>query len=84
MDLHGPCDARRQSAPRLRGSASKIRAGIHTGEVELIGGNVRGLAVHETARIAGAAKAGEVLVSSTTKQLLAGSDLAFESTGFTN
>ena len=60
----------------------EIRAGIHTGEVELIGGNVRGLAVHETARIAGAAKAGEVLVSSTTKQLLAGSDLAFESTGF--
>jgi len=59
----------------------EIRAGIHTGEVELIGGNVRGLAVHETARIAGVAKAREVLVSSTTKQLLAGSELAFESAG---
>jgi len=60
----------------------EIRAGIHTGEVELVGGNVRGLAVHETARIAGAAKAAEVLVSATTKQLLTGSDLTFESTGF--
>jgi class 3 adenylate cyclase len=43
---------------------------------------VRGLAVHETARIAGAAKAAEVLVSATTKQLLTGSDLTFESAGF--
>jgi class 3 adenylate cyclase len=60
----------------------EIRAGVHTGEVELIGGNVRGLAVHETARIAGAAKAHEVLVSATTKQLLAGSELSFESAGF--
>jgi class 3 adenylate cyclase len=60
----------------------EIRAGIHTGEVELIGGNVRGLAVHETARIAGVAKAREVLVSATTKQLLAGSELSFESAGF--
>jgi len=60
----------------------EIRAGVHTGEVELIGGNVRGLAVHETARIAGAAKAREVLVSATTKQLLAGSELSFESAGF--
>lgn len=60
----------------------EIRAGIHTGEVELVGGNVRGLVVHETARIAGAAKAGEVLVSSTTKQLLTGSELIFDSAGF--
>ncbi len=60
----------------------EIRAGVHTGEVELVGGNVRGLAVHETARIAGAAKAAEVLVSATTKQLLTGSDLTFESAGF--
>ncbi|MGC1677001.1 MAG: adenylate/guanylate cyclase domain-containing protein [Candidatus Binataceae bacterium] len=58
-----------------------IRAGIHTGEVELIGDDVRGLAVHEAARVAGAATADEVLVSSTTKLLLAGSGLAFESAG---
>ncbi|HXL99765.1 MAG TPA: adenylate/guanylate cyclase domain-containing protein [Rhizomicrobium sp.] len=58
-----------------------IRAGVHTGEVEFLGNNVRGLAVHETARVAGAAQAGEVLISATTKFLLAGSDLAFESAG---
>ena len=58
-----------------------IRAGIHTGEVELVGDNVRGLAVHETARIAGVAAPGEVLVSNTTMHLLAGSGLSFESAG---
>ncbi len=58
-----------------------IRAGIHTGEVEFIGDNVRGLTVHEAARVAGTAAAGEVLVSATTKLLLAGSELAFESAG---
>ena len=58
-----------------------IRAGIHTGEVELVGTDVRGLAVHEAARVASAATPGEVLVSATTKLLLAGSDLSFESAG---
>ena len=58
-----------------------IRAGIHTGEVELVGNDVRGVAVHEAARVAGAATAGEVLVSATTKLLLAGSGLSFESAG---
>ena len=46
-----------------------------------MGDNVRGLAVHETARVAGVAAAGEVLVSATTKHLLAGSELAFEPAG---
>ena len=55
--------------------------GIHTGEVELVGTDVRGLAVHEAARVAGAATAGEVLVSATTKLLLTGSGLAFASAG---
>jgi class 3 adenylate cyclase len=58
-----------------------IRAGIHTGEVELVGTDVRGLAVHEAARVAGAASEGEVLVSATTKLLLTGSGLSFESAG---
>ena len=58
-----------------------IRAGIHTGEIELVGTDVRGLAVHEAARVAGAATGGEVLVSATTKLLLAGSGLSFESAG---
>ncbi len=58
-----------------------IRAGIHTGEVELVGTDVRGLAVHEAARVAGIAGAGEGLVSATTKLLLSGSGLALESAG---
>src|SRR5277367_1916524 len=58
-----------------------VRAGIHTGEVELVGTDVRGVAVHEAARVAGAATASEVLVSATTKLLLAGSGLSFESAG---
>lgn len=58
-----------------------IRAGVHTGEVELIGDDVRGLTVHEAARVAGVAMPGEVLVSATTKVLLAGSGLTFESAG---
>jgi class 3 adenylate cyclase len=58
-----------------------IRAGVHTGEVEFVGDNVRGLAVHEASRVAGVAMPGEVLVSATTKQLLAGSELAFEPAG---
>ena len=58
-----------------------IRAGVHTGEVEFVGDNVRGLAVHETARVAGVAGAGEVLVSATTMHLLEGSGIALESAG---
>jgi class 3 adenylate cyclase len=59
----------------------EIRAGVHTGEVEFVGDNVRGLAVHETARVAAVAGAGEVLVSATTKHLLEGSGIALESAG---
>jgi class 3 adenylate cyclase len=59
----------------------ELRAGIHTGEVELVGTDVRGLAVHEAARVAATATAGEVLVSATTKLLLTGSGLPFESAG---
>src|SRR5579885_497578 len=58
-----------------------IRAGVHTGEIEFIGNDVRCLTVHEAARVASVATAGEVLVSVTTKLLLAGSGLSFESAG---
>ena len=57
------------------------RAGIHTGEVEHSDTDVRGIAVHVTARVAAAAGAGEVLVSATTRQLLTGSGLAAVSRG---
>jgi class 3 adenylate cyclase len=59
----------------------EIRAGAHTGEVELAGGGVRGLAVHIGARVAALAGPGEVLVSRTVKDLVAGSGLTFEDRG---
>jgi pimeloyl-ACP methyl ester carboxylesterase len=59
----------------------EIRAGIHTGECELDGSKIRGIAVHTGARIASLAEPGEVLVSSTVKDLVAGSGLAFEDRG---
>ena len=59
----------------------EIRAGAHTGEVELLDGEVGGLAVHVGARIGGTAGPSEVLVSSTIKDLTAGSGLVFEDAG---
>jgi class 3 adenylate cyclase len=59
----------------------EVRVGVHTGEVELDGTAVRGIAVHIGARVASRAGPGEVLVSSTVKDLVAGSGLAFESRG---
>ena len=59
----------------------EVRVGVHTGEVELDGTAVRGIAVHIGARVAAGAGVGEVLVSSTVKDLVAGSGLAFESRG---
>jgi len=58
-----------------------IRAGIHTGEVELVPGGIRGLAVHETARIMALGSRGDVLLSSTTRELSAGSGLTYEDRG---
>jgi class 3 adenylate cyclase len=59
----------------------EIRAGIHTGEVEVRGTDLGGLAVHIAARVAASASGGEVLVSSTVKDLLAGSGLRFVDRG---
>jgi class 3 adenylate cyclase len=59
----------------------EVRAGVHTGEVELVPGNVRGVAVHMAARVMALARPGEVLISGTTYELLAGSSLVFESRG---
>lgn len=57
------------------------RAGIHTGEIELQGDDVRGIAVHAAARILAIAEPGEVLVSGTVRDLLAGSGLEFAERG---
>jgi class 3 adenylate cyclase len=58
----------------------QIRAGVHVGEVESVGDDVRGVAVHETARIMGAAAGDEILVSEAAR-LFAGADLTFEDRG---
>jgi class 3 adenylate cyclase len=59
----------------------EVRAGLHTGECETIDGKVGGLGVVIGARIGGIARPSEVLVSSTVKDLVAGSGLAFEDRG---
>ncbi len=67
---------------RLAGLGLDVRAGVHTGEVERPGGGrPRGIAVHTGARIAAAAQAGDVFVSTTTRDLVAGSGLEFEERG---
>jgi class 3 adenylate cyclase len=59
----------------------RIRAGLHTGEIEIVAGNARGVAVHAAARIAALAGPDEVLLSGTTRDLVEGSDLVFEDRG---
>jgi class 3 adenylate cyclase len=59
----------------------EIRAGLHTGECEVVNGKIGGIAVHIGARVAAEAGPGEVLVSQTVRDLVAGSGLAFEERG---
>jgi class 3 adenylate cyclase len=68
-------------ADSVRDLGIQIRAGVHTGEVEVDGDAVRGIAVHIGARVAALAGPSEVMVSSTVKDLVAGSGLAFEDAG---
>jgi class 3 adenylate cyclase len=65
----------------VRALGIEVRVGLHTGEIELAGDRAGGIAVHIGARVAGHAGAGEVLVSSTVRDLVAGSGLVFEDRG---
>jgi len=80
----GPARAIR-CASAITGAAKELglelRAGLHTGECELVDGKVAGIAVHTGARVASQAQPGEVIVSSTVKDLVAGSGIAFEDRG---
>ncbi|HEV3376249.1 MAG TPA: adenylate/guanylate cyclase domain-containing protein [Thermoleophilaceae bacterium] len=58
-----------------------VRCGLHTGECELLDGDVGGIAVHISARVNALARGGEVLVSGTVKDLVVGSDLDFDDRG---
>lgn len=65
----------------VRSIGLEIRVGVHTGEVEVVPGHIRGVAVHETARIMALAGPGEILVSSTTRELSSGSGLTYADRG---
>ena len=66
---------------RSERSGSRIRAGLHIGEIEVLPDDIAGLAVHIGARVSALAGAGEVLVSSTIKDLVVGSGLEFDDRG---
>jgi class 3 adenylate cyclase len=68
-------------AEGVRSLGIEVRAGLHTGEVEVMNGDIGGLAVHIGARVMGAAGPGEVLVSSTVKDLVVGSGIEFAERG---
>ena len=65
----------------VAGLGMRIRSGAHTGEIELRGDDIGGIAVHIASRVANLARPGEVLVSRTIKDLTAGSGLTFEDRG---
>jgi class 3 adenylate cyclase len=65
----------------VRSLGIEVRAGLHTGEVEVMNGDIGGLAVHIGARVMSAAGPGEVLVSSTVKDLVVGSGIEFAERG---
>jgi class 3 adenylate cyclase len=65
----------------LRASDIDIRSGLHAGEIELRGDEIGGIAVHIAARISAQAESGEILCSSTVKDLVTGSDLTFVDKG---
>jgi class 3 adenylate cyclase len=80
----GPARAVRCAAEiveQVRTLGLQLRAGLHTGECELVGDDVAGIAVHIGARVMACAQAGEVLASSTVKDLVVGSGLRFEDRG---
>ena len=80
----GPARAIRSAcamARTVRDLGIEIRAGLHTGEIELSGEGISGIAVHIGARVIANAEPGEVLVSSTVKDLVAGSGIQFADRG---
>ena len=84
VSFEGPARAvrcARQISHEVCSLGLTIRAGVHIGECEMIGAKPAGIAVHIASRITGEAGAGEVLVSSTVKDVVAGSDLMFEDRG---
>lgn len=67
--------------PSVEDLGLRVRVGVHTSEVEIVGGKARGVGVHAAARVASLAGPGEVFVSGTTHDLLDGSGLSLDSRG---
>ena len=74
-------DAAQRIRERVGRLGLEVRQGLHVGEVELLGGDLAGLAVHEAARIVAEAEPGEILVSAIARSLAEGAGFAFESRG---
>jgi pimeloyl-ACP methyl ester carboxylesterase len=74
----------RSVCEKMRPLGLQVRTGLHAGECELIGGDIGGIAVHIAARVAATAGPDEVMVSSTVKDLVAGSGLQFADRGAYN
>ncbi len=81
MDRHERSAALVRSAMRCVSLNLEVRCGLHTGECEVVGNDLAGIAVHTGVRVAGLAAPGEVLVSQTVRDLVAGSGLSFEDRG---
>jgi class 3 adenylate cyclase len=82
--FEGPANAILSAARNIdaaRELGLDIRAGVHVGEVEIVGDDIRGVAVHEAERVCATARAGEVLVSETTRALALASGLDFDDRG---
>lgn len=80
----GPARAIQCASAIVQGSRAlgvEIRAGLHTGEIELMGSDVGGISVHIGARVSALAGSGEVLVSSTVRDLVVGSGIEFDERG---
>jgi class 3 adenylate cyclase len=80
----GPARAIRSAAAIVSAAADlgmEVRVGLHTGEIEMRGDDIGGLAVHIAQRVSSLAQPSEILVSSTVKDLVAGSGIEFESRG---
>ena len=84
VHFDGPARAIRCASAIVDGAARLglgVRAGVHTGECEMVGGKLRGVAIHIGARVMAAAAPGEVVVSSTVRDLVAGSGIQFADRG---
>jgi class 3 adenylate cyclase len=81
----GPARAIRCATAIRQGARNEfgldVRSGLHTGEIEVLGNDVGGIAVHIGARVGAAARPGDVLVSGTVKDLVVGSGISFEDRG---